>query len=95
MVVGVGQIRLRLFDVRSLKAKRKIVKSMIARIRNAFNVSIAEIDLNDSHDWAQIGFTIVGNDHRVVNAKLDKIIRMADDLGLAMISDSSIEIIHF
>lgn len=94
MKIGVGQLKLRLFDVRSLKGKRKIVKSMIRRIDNAFNVSIAEVDLNDSHDWAVIGFSIVGNDSRRINSKLDKIIDMADDMGIAMIADSSIEIIH-
>ncbi len=94
MVVGTGQIKFRLFDVRSLKQKRKIVKSMVRRIGNAFNISIAEVDLNDSHDWAQIGFSIVGNDAKIVNSKLDKVINMADELGLAMIADSQIEIIH-
>lgn len=95
MKLGVGQIKFRLFDVRSLKGKRKIVKSIIKRIDNAFNISIAEVELNDSHDWAVIGFSIVGNDARLVNSKLDKVINMADELGLAMVADSQIEIIHF
>ena len=94
MVLGVGKIKFRLFDVRSLKEKRKIVKSMIKRLDNAFNISVAETDLNDSHDWAQIGFSIVGNDTKVVNSKLDKVINMADEMGLAMIADTQIEIIH-
>lgn len=95
MVIGTGQIKFRLFDVRSLKAKRKIVKSIIRRIDNTFNVSVAEIGLNDSHDWAQIGFAVVGNDTSRVNSTLDKIIEFTDNLGLAMIADSEIEIIHF
>mgnify|MGYP001575690744 CR=1 FL=1 len=95
MVVGTGQITFRLFGVSSLKAKRKIVKSIIRRIDNTFNVSVAEVDLNDSHDWAKIGFAAVGNETARVNSKLDKIIGFADNLGLAMISDSEIEIIHF
>jgi len=94
MVVGVGQMKFRLFEIRSLKQKRKIVKSMIQRIGNTFNISIAEIDLNDSHGWAVIGFSMVGNDARKINSKLDKVMNMADDLGLAMMADSTIEIIH-
>lgn len=94
MVVGTGQIRLRLFDTGSLKAKRRIVKSLIQRIKNNFNASVAETDLNDSHDWAEIGFSITGNDTRVVNSKLDKIIQLADASGLAVIADTRIEIIH-
>lgn len=95
MVVGVGQLTCRLFDVRSLKGKRKIVKSLIRRIDNTFNVAVAEVDLNDSHDWAVIGFSVVGNDNRQVNSKLDKIINFAEDTGLAMISDSQIDILTF
>jgi hypothetical protein len=94
MIVGTGKIKFRLYDVNSLKAKRKIVKSMVHRIQNKFNISIAETDFNDSHDWAEIGFSIIGNDARLVNSKLDKVINMADDLGLAMIADTQIEIIH-
>ncbi len=67
---------------------------MIRRIDNTFNISVAEVDLNDSHDWACIGFSIVGNDARLVNSKLDKVINFADELGLAMIADSAIEIVH-
>ncbi|MCM2283822.1 MAG: DUF503 domain-containing protein [Desulfobacula sp.] len=94
MVVGTGKIKFRLFDTNSLKGKRKIVKSIIQRIRNNFNISVAETDLNDSHDWLEIGFSMTGNDSRVMNSKLDKVISFADELGLAVIVDSQIEIIH-
>ena len=94
MVLGTGKIKFRLFGVNSLKAKRKIVKSIVARIKNTFNISIAEIDLNDSHDWAVIGFAIVGNETGMVNSKIDKVFNMADELGLAMIADTHMEIIH-
>jgi len=94
MVVGTGKIKFRLFDMNSLKGKRKIVKSIIQRIRNNFNISVAETDFNDSHDWLEIGFSMTGNDSRVMNSKLDKVINFADELGLAVIVDSQIEIIH-
>ncbi|OGQ92267.1 MAG: hypothetical protein A3J85_06735 [Desulfobacula sp. RIFOXYA12_FULL_46_16] len=94
MVVGTGKIKFRLFDTDSLKGKRKIVKSIIQRIRNNFNISVAETDFNDSHDWLEIGFSMTGNDSRVMNSKLDKVINFADELGLAVIVDSQIEIIH-
>ncbi len=94
MVVGVGTIKLRLFGVNSLKAKRKIVKSMVTRISNRFNISIAETDLNDSHEWAQIGFALAGNDAGTINSKIDKVFNMADEMGLAMIADTTMEIIH-
>ena len=94
MVVGTGKIKFRLFGIASLKEKRKIVKSIVHRLKNKFNISIAETDLNDSYDWAEIGVSIVGNNGRLVNSKLDKVINMADEMGVAMISDTQIEIIH-
>ncbi|THB76484.1 MAG: DUF503 domain-containing protein [Desulfobacteraceae bacterium] len=95
MVIGAGKLTFKLFDVHSLKQKRSIVKSIIHRIKNAFNISISEVDLNDRHTLAVIGFSITGNDVKVVNSKLDKVLNMAEDLGLAMVMDSQIEIIHF
>ena len=95
MVIGTGRIKFKLYGVGSLKGKRSIVKSIIHRIQNRFNISIAEVGYNDSHSWALIGFSMVGNDSRVVNSKLDKVINLADDMGLAEITDSQLEIIHF
>ena len=94
MVVGTGLIILRIHDCRSLKGKRKVVKSMIARLRNNFNVSIAEVGSNDIYQRAEIGFCLVGNDTALINSKIDKIINMAEDLGLAEIIDTEMEIIH-
>lgn len=94
MVIGTAKITLKLFGVSSLKGKRKIVKSMISRLKNHYNISAAETDMNESLDWAQIGLAMVGNDNRHINSKLDKILNTADQMGLAMISDTQIEIIH-
>jgi len=95
MVAGIGIITFRLHDCRSLKGKRKIVKSMIGRIRNRFNASVAEVADNDIYQRTVIGITITGSDRRLVNSKLDKLINFAEDLGLAELVDSEIEIISF
>lgn len=94
MVVGMGIITFRLHDCRSLKAKRAVVKSIIARMRNHFNASVAEVGSNDVYDRAEIGFSLVGSDGPVINAKLDKMINFTEDLGLAEIVDTEMEIIH-
>lgn len=93
MVVGIGTITLRLHDCRSLKAKRGVVKRYIQKIRNSFNASVAETGANDIHQRAEIGFAVVGNSGSVVNAKLDKIINLAEDIGLAEVTDAELEII--
>ncbi|NQT70000.1 MAG: DUF503 domain-containing protein [Desulfobacteraceae bacterium] len=94
MVVGLGIITFRLHDCRSLKGKRKVVKSIISRLRNNFNVSAAEVGANDIYQRAEIGFALVGNNRKVINAKIDKIFNLAEELGLAEIIDTEMEIIN-
>ena len=94
MVVGLGVITFRLHDCRSLKGKRKVVKSIIMQLRNNFNISVSEVGSNDVYQRAEIGFALVGNDKRVINAKIDKVFNLADELGLAEIVDSEMEIIN-
>ena len=94
MVVGMGKITFGLSDCHSLKDKRKIVKSLIARVQNAFNASVAEIGLNDAHQRAEIGFALVGNDRRLINSKIDQIFEFMENLQLAEIIDTEMEIIN-
>ncbi len=94
MVVGLGNMTFRLHDCRSLKGKRKIVKAIINQIRNAFNASVAEVGSNDIHQRAEIGFAVVGNNRMVVNSKVDKIFNMADEMGLAEMIDTEMEIFN-
>jgi uncharacterized protein YlxP (DUF503 family) len=58
-------------------------------------VSIAETRFNDHYQRIEIGFAMVGNDRRKINSKADKLINMADSLGLAEIIDTEVEIINF
>lgn len=94
MVVGVGKISLRLHGCRSLKEKRKVVQAMIRRLQNRYHASVAEIGKNDIYQRAEIGVALVANSGQLVNAMLDKMIDTAEDLQLAEIVDSEIEIIH-
>ena len=93
MVVGVGHIVFRIHQCRSLKEKRKVVKAIVARIRNHYNASVAEVADNDIYQRAVIGISLVGSDRRMINAKLDKVFNFADGLGLAEMIDSQLEII--
>jgi uncharacterized protein YlxP (DUF503 family) len=93
MVVGIGSVAFKLHDCRPSKAKRRVVKSIIGQVRNKFNISIAETGSNDVHGRAEIGFALVGNDRKVINSKIDKVFNLIDDLGLAEVVDSEMEII--
>jgi len=94
MVVGLGIITFRLHDCHSLKGKRKVVRSIVAQLRNNFNASVAEVGANDMHQRAEVGFALVGNDRAVINSKTDKIFNLAESLGLAEIIDTDMEIIN-
>jgi len=93
MVVGIGFITLRLRACRSLKEKRKALKSVIARVRNNFNASVAEVGHQDSHKNSTIGFSMVGNDKSLINSKADKVFNMVCELGFPEVVDTELEII--
>lgn len=95
MVIGTGIIVLRLHDCHSLKGKRKVVRSVIGRLRSHFNASVAEVGLNDVHQKAEIGFCLVGNDRKVINSKMDKMFNMTEAMGLAEVVDTEMEIINY
>jgi uncharacterized protein len=92
----VGTLRLVLFldNCRSLKAKRSVVKKVLERTKNRFNVAAAEVADNDRLDRATLAFVTVSNDGRLVNSALDKVVDFIDGLFLAQIADHQIELIH-
>ncbi|MBN1243950.1 MAG: DUF503 domain-containing protein [Spirochaetales bacterium] len=61
MVVSMFQIILELPETGSIKDKRRLVKSLCERLRTKYRVSCAEVDLNDSLRWTQIGAALVSN----------------------------------
>jgi uncharacterized protein YlxP (DUF503 family) len=95
MVIGIAVITLRLHECRSLKAKRRIVKSIIQKTRNNFNVSVSEVGSNDIYQKAEIGIAMAGNDRQLMNSKIDKIINLVDDIGLAEIVNTEMEIVNY
>jgi len=65
---------LSLHGITSLKGKRSIVKSLIGRLKNRFNISISEVDHQDSKSIAVIGISIVGNESRFIDQQFDAIV---------------------
>lgn len=75
MNVGVCRIKLRLPENESLKGKRQVVKSIIARLQNRYNVSVAEIDNQDLWQIATLGITCVSNHRRHADETLSSVVR--------------------
>jgi uncharacterized protein len=74
--VGICKVKLRLPDNLSLKGKRQVVKSLTARLKNKFNISVAEVEDNDLWQLATIGICFVSNDQRFTNEVLSKAVDM-------------------
>jgi uncharacterized protein YlxP (DUF503 family) len=74
MHVGVARVALHLAENSSLKGKRMVVKSVVQRVRNRFNVAIAEIDTQDAWEVITLGIVGVSDDPRHTNEMLSKVI---------------------
>ncbi|MFN8566876.1 MAG: DUF503 domain-containing protein [Kouleothrix sp.] len=78
MIVGACTITLYLHGVHSLK-KRSIVKSVLARLRNEFNVSAAEIDAHDAHGRAVLGVASVSGSADYARGQLEAVVRWVEE----------------
>jgi hypothetical protein len=75
------------FYATSLKDKRSVVKRVLARVRNEFNVSAAEVDELDNPGGAVLGFASVGVDRRYLEGQLQRLCEFVDGLELCEIVD--------
>ncbi|NLN48581.1 MAG: DUF503 domain-containing protein [Clostridiales bacterium] len=74
MIIGAGKVYLYADWVHSLKEKRMVVKSIIDRVKNKYNVSIAEIENLDMHKSIVIGFACVSNSVRQSNSCIQNVV---------------------
>src|SRR5215204_541176 len=74
MHVGVARVALHLAEPGSLKGKRMVVKSVLQRVRNRFNIAVAEVDTQDAWEVATLGLVCVSDDPRHANEMLSKVL---------------------
>ncbi len=87
MIIGICTCEIYIFNANSLKSKRSVVKSIIEKSKNRFNISIAEVGENDKWQKSIIAFSTISNDQRIVEETIEKVINFFD-------SYSEIEIIN-
>jgi uncharacterized protein YlxP (DUF503 family) len=92
MVIGTCSIQLYLAESGSLKRKRHFIKRIKDRVRNKFNVSIAEIEDNDLWQRATLGVSTVANDKRFINEILSKVVQQIESENGVEVLDYQIEI---
>jgi len=93
MLVGLYQIELFIPESGSLKSKRFVLKSLKTRIRNKFNVSIAEVDETEKWQRATLGIVMVANEKRFIEQVMAEIFRLIEAEDQAQIIDHRLEFI--
>jgi uncharacterized protein YlxP (DUF503 family) len=81
MLIGVMTAHMHMQGITSLKEKRHIVKSVIGRLQSRFNVSVAEVEHQDSKTLAVLGMAVVSNEHVHVEQQLDAILNFMRNDG--------------
>lgn len=81
MLVGVMTAQLSMQGITSLKQKRSIVKSLIGRLKSRFNISVSEVDHQDSKTSAVIAIATVSNETRFIDQQFDAIIKFMRNDG--------------
>ncbi len=95
MTVGLCRVSLRLPENHSLKGKRQVLKSLVAKLHNRFNVAAAEVDHHDSWQLASLGISCVSTDERHADSVLASVVAFIRNERLdAEIVDYQTEIIH-
>jgi uncharacterized protein YlxP (DUF503 family) len=91
MIVGVCTIELHIQEPNSLKAKRKVIKSIISRVKNKFNVSIAEVGYQDKWQRSVLGIAVVSTAQDHANGTLSKVVNFVEAMYVAELLDYQIE----
>jgi uncharacterized protein len=91
MYVGTLKVRLILRQSRSLKDKRQVVNSIKDRLRNSFNISIAEVDLMDDRQQAVLGVAMVSNENAHVQGALQQVLSAIRSHPVAELAEHEIE----
>lgn len=80
-IVGLCTLELALEDNDSLKTKRAVLTSLIKRMRNTFNIAVAEIDEVDNPQTAILAFTTLSNSSRHIDQMMTTVLNWIDEHG--------------
>ena len=94
MIIAAVMITLVIPGNDSLKGKRRVVKSLMERVRHKFEAAVAEVGANDLWQKARIGVALVGNDSQLLNTRLQQIMTFIENQYLAEIIDSQVELCY-
>ncbi len=91
--VAVGTVELHLPDVGSLKGKRHVLKGLKEKLRHRFEISVAEVDHQDSWQRATLALACVSGDSRHANEVISKALDFVEDNVEGYVIDVQVEIL--
>jgi len=92
MIVGTLRVRLLVREARTLKDKRQVIQSIKDRLRNEFNVSVAEVEGQDNRQLAVLGMAMVSNEAHPLKQALGKIVEALRVHPIAEFLDHELEV---
>lgn len=91
MIVGVLTLEIDIESAYSLKEKRAVLNRIRDRVRNTFNVAIAEVDDNEVWNHACLGVVTISNDQRHANEMLSKVVEFVQKIRDCELDDYSLD----
>ncbi|WP_099158139.1 DUF503 domain-containing protein [Virgibacillus ndiopensis] len=73
-----AEVECMLYDGHSLKAKRSVIKRMLAKLRNDFNVAVTELDYHDLWQRTKVGIVTISNDKNHAEQVIQEVLRIMD-----------------
>ncbi len=92
MIIGVCRVEIFVPESSSLKSKRFVLNSIKQKIRNKFNVSVAEVDNNDKWQRISLGIAMISNERKFVDKTMGEIFKIIDGDGRMEILNHLIEV---
>ncbi|MCL6477418.1 MAG: DUF503 domain-containing protein [Peptococcaceae bacterium] len=81
MVVGVLTLELFMGEASSLKSKRRILKSLLDKMKARFNVAVAEVDKQDKWQYSTVGVTCITNDPSHAHQMMSAVVKYVETSG--------------
>jgi uncharacterized protein YlxP (DUF503 family) len=95
MIVGIAKIKLYLPSCHSLKEKRRVLRKIKDRAQSKLSVQIVEVGNQDVWQSSEMGFSLVGNDNRVIQSLIDKVFDFIASNGEIQIVDQWSEVENY
>jgi uncharacterized protein len=94
VVIGALTLTVHVPESQSLKDKRQVISSLLARVRRQFNVAAAEVGDQDTWQLATLGVVCVSSDRRHADEMCQKVLRWVEEDGEALLGDSRFEMVN-